>query len=145
MLKRLNPWASVVLILSLVSTAAFSETAAQMISVNAPVIDSQIAKNNTAQVFMQLKNNSPNNYELIAATSPAATKIQFQAPANNNSTHLLILRDIALPKNSEKDLQLGGLHVILGGLKKSLVPGETIPLTLIFNDGSWVAINATVN
>lgn len=120
------------------STAAFSETAAQVIDIKAPVVDKQVTKNDAAQVFMQLKNNGINNYELVAATSPVATKIQLQETAK-------ILSHIDIPKNTEKDLQLGGLHVMLLGLKKSLTPGESVPLTLIFNDGSWVSVNATVN
>ncbi len=129
-----------------VSSAAFSETAASVIDIKAPVIDSQVTKNDAAQVFMQLKNNGTNNYELVAATSPAATKIQLHEP-EIKGTHasIKILRNIDLPKNTEKDLQLGSLHVMLLGLKKSLTPGESVPLTLIFNDGSWTTVNATVN
>lgn len=144
MFKKFNSWAALALAMSLTWTAAYSESAAQVIEVQAPVIDSQITKNDSAQIFMQLKNKGLNNYELIAATSPAATKIQFHEAASNSKPEKIV-RNIALPKNSEKDLQLGGVHVVLMGLKKSLVPGEAVPLTLIFSDGSWTTVNATVN
>jgi periplasmic copper chaperone A len=140
--RLLALWAALML---LISSTAFSETMAQMIEIKAPVIDSQIAKNEAAQVYMQIKNNTANTYEIVAATSPAASKIQFREPGNTISSSEKIRRSIILPKNSEKDLQVGGLHVLLIGLKKSLVPGEAVPLTLIFSDGSWVTVNATVN
>lgn len=128
----------------LVSTAAFSQTAAQLIDIDAPIIDSQIIKNDSTEVFMQLKNKASQNYELVAATSPVANKILLREPQGKNAVPKIV-RSIIIPRNTEKDLQVGGAHVMLIGLKKSLAPGESVPLTLIYSDGSWITINATVN
>jgi copper(I)-binding protein len=39
---------------------------------------------------------------------------------------------------------LGGLHIMLIGLKQELKPGENAALTLTFDDGSTTTVNAPI-
>jgi copper(I)-binding protein len=51
---------------------------------------------------------------------------------------------IALPVGESVQLQPGGLHVMLIGLKRDLHPGDLIDLTLVRDDGERIAIQAPV-
>jgi copper(I)-binding protein len=51
---------------------------------------------------------------------------------------------IELPAGATIGLQPGGLHVMLIGLQQKLVPGEEVPITLLFEDGSKQQIDVPV-
>jgi copper(I)-binding protein len=51
---------------------------------------------------------------------------------------------IELPAGEVISLKPGGLHVMLIGLKQKLVPGGTIGITLNFDDGSELKLDAPV-
>ncbi len=49
-----------------------------------------------------------------------------------------------IPAGDQVQLQPGGKHIMLEGLKHPLKAGQTIELTLIFNDGSRQSFTAVV-
>jgi copper(I)-binding protein len=54
------------------------------------------------------------------------------------------VREIAVPANGKVELRPGGLHLMLFGLKKPLVPGDTVRVELTLDDGSRVTVAAPV-
>jgi copper(I)-binding protein len=54
------------------------------------------------------------------------------------------VREIAVPANGKVELRPGGLHLMLFGLKKPLVPGDTVRVELTLDDGSRVSVAAPV-
>ena len=51
---------------------------------------------------------------------------------------------IHLPPNKTVSLEPGGLHIMLFDLKAPLKPGDKVPMTLTFKDGSSKEITADV-
>jgi copper(I)-binding protein len=54
------------------------------------------------------------------------------------------VKSIAVPANGQVELRPGGLHLMLFGLKKPLVPGDTVRVELTLDDGTRVPVLATV-
>ena len=51
---------------------------------------------------------------------------------------------IHLPPGETVSLQPGGLHIMLFELKSTLKPGDEVPITLTFEDGSTKSVSAVV-
>lgn len=125
--------------------AAANNTAAQVITVKMPVVDTQVTQHHSTEVFMQLNNTSTTPRELIAATSPVANQVQLHMTmTQNGKSTMQQVSGITVAGKTDENLHLGGLHVMLMGMKKHLIQNSMIPITLIFNDGSWKTVNAKV-
>jgi copper(I)-binding protein len=64
-----------------------------------------------------------------------------------NDNGIMKMRPVAaLPVQAGQPARLepGGYHVMLEGLKQSLKPGDTFPLTLMFDKAGAITINVTV-
>lgn len=51
---------------------------------------------------------------------------------------------LPLPANGEIMMQPGGYHIMLMGLKAPLTEGESFPVTLVFESGTEITVNAEV-
>ena len=87
--------------------------------------------------FMTLTNNADTDLAVIGAESSVAKAVELH---NNRMTDgkmkMRQVNQIDLPANQTTELKPGGQHVMLIGLKRALVEGETIDLKLNFSDGS---------
>jgi len=54
------------------------------------------------------------------------------------------LTSVDVPAKKNTYFAPGGKHIMLMGLIESLSPGEHVPLTIIFEDGSYVRLSAEV-
>lgn len=121
------------------------EMAANVMTVKSPVIDLQLTNNHMTEVFMELINNGKQTHRLIAVTSPIAKKVQLHLTTVINGTpNMRQVTAITIPANAERGLQIGGLHVMLIGLKRHLIKNRHIPITLVFQDGSRINVRAKV-
>lgn len=126
--------------------AARTDISARVISVKTPVVDNAITHNGATEVFMDLINKSNKPQEIIAAYSPIAGKTQLHKTTDHHGKMgMKQIPDIMIPRHSDEDLHLGGLHVMLMDLKQKLAKNEIIPIILIFKDGSWIDVNAKVS
>lgn len=86
-------------------------------------------------VFLTLNNQSDAADTLVGASTPVAKKVELHTHSKDSSG-VMRMREVSggidLPKGQTVQLQPGGLHVMLFGLKKPLVVGDTFPLTLKF-------------
>ncbi len=82
---------------------------------------------------------------LTAATSPVASSAQLHESFTENG--VAKMREVpALPVESGKPVTLApnGYHIMLMGLKQSLKPGDTFPITLSFDKAGQVTATVTV-
>jgi copper(I)-binding protein len=88
--------------------------------------------------FMSLTNPGPADISLISATSPVAGLVQLHEMAMKDGKMVMQEKagGITVPAGSHAHLAPSGDHVMLMGLKKALKPGDELPLTLRFSDGS---------
>ena len=130
----------------LLSTATNAEPlAANNVIVRNPMVSLAATNNNQASISMVLNNKAENtNYVIIAATSSAAKQVQLGKTIRHGK-NMKAVKEIIVDADASRTLQADDLHIALIGLKQQLHAGDTVPVTLIFADGSYLDFRATVN
>lgn len=96
-------------------------------------------------MFMDLTNDSGTDRAVVGAESPVCKTAELHTHIHQGGMMMMRRIDrIDLPAGKTVALQPGGLHVMLIGLKRPLVPGESVDLTLIFADGSRQLVEGPV-
>ena len=114
----------------------FAVTAANDISVENPYALA-VPGQPDSPVYMALLNRSDQGRRLVMAESLMSRILELRAsnPASGANS-VRKLANIDIPRKSLTHLKPGGLHIMLIGLKRELVPGNHITVTLVFGDGS---------
>jgi copper(I)-binding protein len=74
---------------------------------------------------------------LVSAASPAAQTVEIhQMSMENGVMKMRAVPALDIPAGGSVELKPGGYHLMLFGLKKPLAAGETITLTLKFQDAA---------
>ena len=83
--------------------------------------------------FMQLK--SAADTTLVAAASPVAGVVEIhEMKMDAGVMKMNAIKGLAVPAGKTTELKPGGYHVMLMDLKQPLKEGETVPVTLTFED-----------
>jgi periplasmic copper chaperone A len=83
--------------------------------------------------FMKLT--APKGMRLIEARSPVAGVVEIHEMAMQGDVmRMRAVSGIDLPAGKAVELKPGGYHVMLMALKQTLNAGDTVPLTLVFED-----------
>lgn len=99
----------------------------------------------TTGAFMVIKNNGEVDRKLLRADSPVAKTVELHRHLNDNGVmKMRQVREIDIKAKSEAVLKPGAYHVMLIDLKQAIKEGETIPMTLTFDDGSTKKIDVPV-
>jgi periplasmic copper chaperone A len=100
----------------------------------------------TGAVYMTLDNKSSTADRLTGASSDVADKLQIHEMKVENG--VMQMREIPgglpIPAGGSVMLKPGGYHVMLIGLKKPLIAGEKIPLTLTFEKAGNISVTVPV-
>jgi len=95
--------------------------------------------------FMIITNNSANDVALVAAESSVSKVTELHTHTmEGGMMKMRQVPKIDLPAGKTVMLKPGGFHVMLIGLKQDLMPGQTVELTLKFDDGSSTHVSAPV-
>jgi len=101
----------------------------------------------TGAVYMTLANKTDTADRLTAASSDVAGKAQVHEMAVVNG--IMEMRELpdglAIPAGGSVTLKPGGYHVMLIGLKKPLIAGQTLPLTLTFAKAGNISITVPIH
>ena len=95
--------------------------------------------------FMLLRNTGATDRQLIKAASPIAGVVELHTHLNENG--VMKMREVAsieVKAHGQTELKPGSYHVMLIELKESLKEGDTVPITLRFDDGSSRTVLAPV-
>jgi copper(I)-binding protein len=119
--------------------------AAQSISIKNPYVRAVPPGQPNSAAFMALHNDSTHTYAIVSAESPAASIVELHNHVmEEGMMKMRQVEKIDLPAKGEAILQPGGLHVMLIGLKDQLQVGQSVDITLQFDDGSSKQIQAPV-
>ncbi|MCK9529861.1 MAG: copper chaperone PCu(A)C [Gammaproteobacteria bacterium] len=128
---------------------AFSSSALAGASTHVTVADPYVRLSPPSAVataaYMVLKNNGEAGVRLVKASNPLSRTTELHNHFNDNG--VMKMRPVAaidIEPNGEMALKPGGLHVMMIGLQTPLREGDVIPITLTFDDGSDMLVNATV-
>ena len=95
--------------------------------------------------FMELRNPGDEPVDLVAADADGFDAVELHRSINENGMHRMIEQErITVPAGGSVQLAPGGYHVMLIGIQRELVEGESITLELTLDDGSQLSVDAPV-
>ncbi|WP_300321745.1 copper chaperone PCu(A)C [Accumulibacter sp.] len=99
---------------------------------------------NTA-AFMIVSNTGRSDRKLLKADSPVARRVELHSHVNDQGVmRMRQVTEIVIKAGGQSELKPGGYHVMLLDLRQPLKEGESVPLTLSFDDGFSKQIDAPV-
>ncbi len=101
----------------------------------------------TGAVFMVIENHAAADDRLVSASSDAAERVELHTHVQKGDVMQMIEvpEGFAIPAGGSRALARGGDHVMLLGLTRPLNHGDTIALTLTFEQSGAIAIEVPVD
>jgi len=131
---------SVVICLMFIATAQ-----AQGILVNDAWIRGIPPSATTTAAFMTIQNTGPDEMVLKSAACEIAESVQIHTMEQvGEIMKMKEISELRIPANEQVALAPRGYHIMLIGLHRAIVEGETITLSLNFVDGTTVSVDAVV-
>jgi copper(I)-binding protein len=116
-----------------VATSAAALPAFAQVAVSDAWVRGTVAGQGATGAFMQLR--SPTDAALVAVASPVAKVVEIHEMKMDGGVMKMAAIDrLALPAGKAVELKPGGYHVMLMDLKQPLKAGDTVPVTLTFED-----------
>ncbi len=126
-------------------TAAGISKAADVITIINPRIRAMPPGQKVTAMYMQLKNASTNNHDLVKVESDISNMIELHTHTNNDGVMSMgEVESIPLPANTTAEAKPGSYHVMIMGLKEDLTLGEKVDFNLTYKDGSSKSISVEV-
>ncbi|WP_417685220.1 copper chaperone PCu(A)C [Roseibium sp.] len=96
--------------------------------------------------FAEITNSGSEDDRLVAASSPAAGRVELHEMAVNDGVMKMrqLENGIEVPAGQTVALQPGGLHIMFMALNGPFKEGETVPVTLTFEKAGEVEIDLKV-
>jgi copper(I)-binding protein len=99
----------------------------------------------TGAVYATIANTGKEADALVSASSEASQTVELHETKNEGGVmKMRPVPKIAVPAGGKIEMKPGGYHVMLLGLKRDLKPGETVAVTLKFERGGEVRVDAPV-
>jgi copper(I)-binding protein len=109
-------------------------TAHAQVTVTEPWVRGTVASQMATGAFMKITAAKP--AKLVGASSPVAGVVEVHEMAlENNVMRMRAIEALDLPAGRSVELKPGGYHVMLMDLKRELKDGETVPVTLVIEQG----------
>ena len=119
--------------------------AADNVSVQDPYV--RLAPPNAAATgaFMVIRNTGDKDVKLVKADNPVSKATELHTHLNEGGVmKMRPVPAIEIKAKGEAVLKPGGLHVMMIDLKAHLKEGDSVPITLTFDDGSSKQVDAKV-
>lgn len=95
--------------------------------------------------YMVVLNSSAEPDALVSASTPIASKAELHTHVMSGEVmKMQQVESVTIPAGGEARFAPGGNHVMLFGLKKPLVAGESFPLTLVFEKAGAVDVEVNI-
>ena len=108
-------------------------TASAQVTVKDAWVRATVAQQKATGAFMQLR--AARDTKLVSVTTPLTPMAEVHEMAMDN--HVMKMRHVAaldLPAGKSVELRPGGYHLMLMDLKQQVKAGDSVPLTLVFED-----------
>jgi len=118
---------------------------AQTIAVDKAVARATVGKMPNGAAFLQIENKGADD-SLLSGSSPAASRVEIHTMSMEGDVmKMRTLEQLELKSGQRIAMKPGsGVHIMLMGLKKPLVVGETFPLTLNFTKAGKIETTVEV-
>ncbi|GAB5490474.1 MAG: hypothetical protein Phog2KO_06890 [Phototrophicaceae bacterium] len=97
--------------------------------------------------YMSITNNSADDVTLVAVSAEGVGMVEIHETTvdeNDMASMSELEEGILVPAGATVDLMPGGMHVMLMGLENALVDGETVALTLEFDNDTSIVLDAPI-
>jgi periplasmic copper chaperone A len=143
---------TLVYILAAAALCAFGSPAhAQDYSLGDLTIDNPWAKPSLKGVpngaaYMTITNSGEMDDTLLAATAEVSNAVELHTMSMTDGVMRMrqLEGGVPLPAGETVKLEPGGLHVMLIGLKQPLTEGQTLPLTLTFEEAGTLEVELAI-
>ncbi|MCX7663158.1 MAG: copper chaperone PCu(A)C [Tepidimonas fonticaldi] len=116
---------------------------AQTVKIDEPWVRGTVAQQKATGAFMRLT--APEPMRLVAGESPVAGVVEIHEMAMDGDVmRMRAIPGLALPAGRPVELKPGGYHVMLMDLKRPIAGGETVPLTLVFENAAGQRVRQEV-
>jgi copper(I)-binding protein len=120
-------------ILVSLTTLFLAAPAFAQVQVADPWVRGTVAQQKATGAFMKLT--AADGSRLVEVRTPAAGVAEIHEMAMvDNVMRMRAVPGIELPAGKSVELRPGGYHLMLMDLKQQLKPGDTVPITLVFED-----------
>ena len=139
-MKRLSTLAA-----GLLFSAGVLAGAADNVSVQDPYV--RLAPPNAAATgaFMVIRNTGDKDVKVVKADNPVSKATELHTHLNEGGVmKMRPVQAIEIKAKGEAVLKPGGLHVMMIDLKVPMKEGDSVPITLTFDDGSSKQVDARV-
>jgi periplasmic copper chaperone A len=90
--------------------------------------------------YFTLHNTGQHAAVLTGATSPDCSKLMLhKSVVHNGSASMQMVADVVVPAHGSVIFQPGGYHLMCMSPSPAIAPGHSVPVSLVFKDGSTVA------
>lgn len=135
---------AITLILSGAAGTTLSAQAATVTARDAWTREAPAGRKVTA-VFLVMQNSGTAARSIVSGRADVGDTLELhEMKRDGEMMRMSPVQSIAVPAGGQVELRPGGLHLMLFGLKKPLVTGDTVHVTLTMDDGSRVAVSAPV-
>lgn len=127
------------------ASAALAE---ETIQIEDPYARSSGSHAKAGAAFMMIVNSADTDDRLIGVESDAAVRIELhthEVDANGVAKMLHVEGGFVIPAGESHMLERGGDHVMFMGLTQPFKNGETVPVTLIFENAGRVEVDIPVD
>ena len=129
----------------LVGTALPRAAAESAITVSDPYVRLLPPGATTSAAYLLMKNSGAADRKLVKADSPVAQSIEVHEHRTDNGVmKMREVGSILIKAHAQTELKPGGYHLMLIGVKRPLAEGDSVAITLTFDDGSKQPIAALV-
>lgn len=98
-----------------------------------------------AGVFATIDNSGAATRAIVSAAADLAEKVELhEMKMAAAMMRMSPVKQIEIPAHGQVELKPGGYHVMLFGLKKTPMAGDTFRLTLTFDDGTTAAATVSI-
>ncbi len=99
----------------------------------------------TLAAYLEIHNSGKSPWVLTSVSSPAFDQVGIhRSVMHGNMVHMEHIKELAVPPLASVKLKPGGLHLMLMDAKKPLKAGDQVPMTLTFQNGKKIAVNAII-
>lgn len=126
-------------------TAASAFAAAGDLVVDTPYVRLVPPNAPASGAFMTISNHGDNDRQLLKAESPVARVVELHTHVNEDG--MMKMRPVPaidIKAHGQTQLKPGSFHIMLIELKQPLKEGDKVALTLSFDDGSRLQVEAPV-
>lgn len=130
-------------LLLMVSTAAGAQTSP--VTVHDAWVREPMGGRNMTGAFAIVENSGATPRTVVAASSDVSDTVELHEMKNENGMmRMSPVKKFDIPANGKLELKPGSFHVMLFDVKKKLVDGDKVKISLTLDDGTKVETEALV-